>query len=218
MRSHLFFDDDDENWQFFSSPSSKNRCNGILLAASTRLLGRACYTECKGQYCFLCIFRVFMESGGGITTLSEKQQQHKASHSMQAHFDRIEVVRTPVCEIRTPPFVPSYKELIKEILTAHGAEIAEIAEITRNGQVVRAEHIVISFPDGTYRSELLPRTHDEKYRIVFPDGYSILEIGRRGCPYSYLQFDTLKGLNPEQVNRLKVAMAQAGSQQSKRSS
>ena len=124
---------------------------------------------------------------------------------MQQHFESIEVMRMPVEAIKAPLFVPALKALIEEILTAHGAALTVVPEIVRDGRLIQAGHALIAFPQGTYRCELLPRTHDEKYRLIFPDGYALLEVCQRGSHYSFLQFDTFAGLTPDQIARLEHA-------------
>jgi hypothetical protein len=154
---------------------------------------------------------IFKMNSRRITTAMNEQQhpdepdQQQANHLMHLHFDSIYVSHTPVHEIKTLLFIPAFDELIKDILTSHGALLVEEPEIIKNGRLLQMAHIAITFPEGTYRSELLPRTHDERYRIVFPDGYDLLELCRRDSPFSYLRFDSYRGLTPEQIEKFKAA-------------
>ena len=136
----------------------------------------------------------------------DKPDQPTTASMRQSYFDSIEVICIPVREIRTPPFIPALDQLIKEILTSHGAEVVEIAEVVKDGQLVRAGHVIITFPEGSYRSEVLPRTLDDKYYIVLPDKYRIFEICRRDSLLSFLRFDMFKSLTPDQQERLKAAL------------
>ena len=39
-----------------------------------------------------------------------------------------------------------------------------------------SDECIVSFPEGTTRTEILPRMMTEQYRITFPDGYKLQEV------------------------------------------
>jgi hypothetical protein len=106
-------------------------------------------------------------------------------------FENMEVLRVPVTSIKTPFFLPSFAKILTEILTSHGVQVK-----------IERGYSLIVFPKGSYKTEMLPRTHDEKYKIVLPDGFELFEVKRRNEEYSYLQIDTDK-LSIEQQHILK---------------
>ena len=68
---------------------------------------------------------------------------------------------TPLHQLKTPPIVDEAKEVIK----AHGCEIVEYAD-----------YCVVTFPEGTTRTEIFPRLYNERYQITLPDGFQVREI------------------------------------------
>src|SRR6266700_4473566 len=63
---------------------------------------------------------------------------------------------------------------IKALLQQHGCTLDE-----------HAEHTVLTFPEGTTRKEVLPRTFQARYDIFFPDGFFIQEVYIRHKQLSY---------------------------------
>jgi hypothetical protein len=110
---------------------------------------------------------------------------------IQSYFASIELKREPVTTITTPPFLPSFDALFLEILMAHTIRIDK-----------RTGEYLLHFPEGTSKTEILPRTLDERYRIVLPDGFELQEVRHRGATYSYLTCAAAV-LTPEQQCRMK---------------
>lgn len=122
----------------------------------------------------------------------EDREDSESQEEARKYFENMQVMRVAVKSLKTPLFLPSFAEVLTEILMSHG--IAVKVEI--------GCHLIL-FPEGTYKAELLPRTHDEKYKIVLPDGFELLEIRRRFQEYSYLQIDP-EQLSSEQQAALKI--------------
>ena len=76
-------------------------------------------------------------------------------------------------QLTTPPLV----EEAKTILQKHGCTIKE-----------HQEEFIISFPEGTTRTEETLRTHSEHYRILLPDGYILHESYDRLREISFLRY------------------------------
>ena len=113
-----------------------------------------------------------------------------SNQSMRDHFESIELKREEVTTIVTPPFLPAFAEAFIDILTAHNIRVDD-----------RTSVCYVTFPAHTTKTELLPRTYDERYRILLPDGFELCEVRRRGQNYSYLHCDAAT-LTPEQRRRL----------------
>ena len=75
----------------------------------------------------------------------------------------------PVDPIKTPPFHEDVIDEIGKIMLRHGGEL----EVYRKNNV--ATGCTLFFPAGTIKNEVYPRIHDSKWKIVFPDGYTIGE-------------------------------------------
>lgn len=60
-----------------------------------------------------------------------------------------------------PDPVPGY---ITQLFASHGCTIEQMAT-----------HIALTVPAGTTRKEILPRLTCERYRLIFPDGWTLHE-------------------------------------------
>lgn len=67
----------------------------------------------------------------------------------------------PLHQLKTPPLT----EEAREIIVRHGCTLDE-----------NADECMVSFPEGTTRTEILPRMMTERYRIAFPDNYELQEV------------------------------------------
>ena len=67
----------------------------------------------------------------------------------------------PLHQLKTPPLT----EEAREIIVRHGCTLDE-----------NIDEGMMSFPEGTTRTELLPRMMTERYHITFPDGYKLQEV------------------------------------------
>ena len=76
-------------------------------------------------------------------------------------------------QLTTPPLI----EEAKTILQRHGCAFKE-----------HPEQCIISFPEGTTRTEETLRTHSEHYLIQLPDGYILHESYDRWREISFLQY------------------------------
>ena len=84
----------------------------------------------------------------------------------------------------TAPVLPLHqlKTLIlmveaKEVILRHGCKLNE-----------RPDECIISFPEGTTRREIYPRTISEHYQINLPDGYILYEDYDRWRKISLLRY------------------------------
>ncbi len=82
-------------------------------------------------------------------------------------------VTTPVSlrHLTTPPMIDEAREMIKQ----HGCEVYEYPN-----------HCVVTFPEGTRRSEMFPRLPCERYEITLPDGFQMVEMDDRWREHSLL--------------------------------
>jgi hypothetical protein len=122
----------------------------------------------------------------------EKAEYIGNNEEARKYFEHVEVTRSPVTSLKTPPFTQSFAEVLTKIFASHGIQVK-----------IEIGCYIVTFPEGTYKTEMLPRTHDEKYKIVLPDKFELLEIRRLFAEYSYLQIDTDQ-LSPEQQSALKI--------------
>src|SRR6266496_3247182 len=67
----------------------------------------------------------------------------------------------PLHQLKTPPLTHEVRKIIEK----HGCTLDE-----------NADECIVSFPEGTTRTEILPRMMTERYRITFPDSYKLQEI------------------------------------------
>jgi len=67
----------------------------------------------------------------------------------------------PLHQLKTPPLT----EEARKIIVRHGCTLVE-----------NADECMVSFPEGTTRTEILPRMMTERYCITFPDNYELQEV------------------------------------------
>lgn len=70
---------------------------------------------------------------------------------------------TPIAQLIFPPFKKEVKNGVKELLESHGCTVE-----------VRGADYVVTFPEGTTRREIFPRTFHERHRIKLADGFDKL--------------------------------------------
>ncbi len=86
----------------------------------------------------------------------------------------------PIHQLKTPLLT----EEARKIIVRHGctldALLTEEARkiIVRHGCTLdeNADECMVSFPEGTTRTEILPRMMTERYCITFPDNYELQEV------------------------------------------
>jgi len=66
----------------------------------------------------------------------------------------------PLHQLKTPPLT----EEARKIIVRHGCMLDE-----------NTSECIVSFPEGTTRTEIFPRTMTERYCVTFPDGYKLQE-------------------------------------------
>ena len=67
----------------------------------------------------------------------------------------------PLHQLKTPPLT----EEARKIIVRHGCTLDE-----------NTDECIVSFPEGTTRTEILPRMMTERYRITIPDNYKLQEV------------------------------------------
>ena len=67
----------------------------------------------------------------------------------------------PIHQLKTPLLT----EEARKIIVRHGCTLDE-----------NADECMVSFPEGTTRTEILPRMMTERYCITFPDNYELQEV------------------------------------------
>jgi hypothetical protein len=122
----------------------------------------------------------------------EKAEYLGNNEEARRYFEGVQTIKEPVTSIKTPVFQHTFAATLTAIFKSHGIRIQ-----------VEIGCYIVTFPEGTYKTELLPRTHDEKYKIVLPDGFEILEVKRLFQEYSYIQID-IEQLSPEQQAALRI--------------
>ena len=79
----------------------------------------------------------------------------------EQNFVRATPPTRPLHQLKTPPLT----EEAREIIVRHGCTLDE-----------NADECIVSFPEGTTRTEIFPRVMTERYRITFSDGYKLQEV------------------------------------------
>jgi hypothetical protein len=64
-------------------------------------------------------------------------------------------------KLETPPIFDE----VAAVFEVHGCEIVEYAG-----------YCVVTFPEGTTRTEIFPRLYNVRYQITLPDGFQVREI------------------------------------------
>lgn len=123
------------------------------------------------------------------------REKHSEALSTKMEFPmrkNTELEQIPVHTIATFPFRPDLFAIIQIILEGHGTTIERYAQ-----------KCVLRFPEGTYKSELLPRVRDSRYEVLLPDGYRLYEVIPRTGELSIvrLNLDDLPGEVQEQIER-----------------
>lgn len=96
----------------------------------------------------------------------EDQEEYKN------YWARIQVPIEPVDQLKTAPFREEYLTRVKEILSQHGCRLDH-----HDG------YELVTFPRGTTKQEILPRLgFSQRYRILLPDGYEIIEVVAHSQP------------------------------------
>ena len=88
-------------------------------------------------------------------------------------FIHITLPPHPLHQLKTPPLT----EEAKDIMLRHGCTLDEYPH-----------ECSISFPEGTTRTEIFPRTMSERYHITLPDSYQLHEIYDRHREISILLY------------------------------
>jgi hypothetical protein len=75
---------------------------------------------------------------------------------------------------------------------------ADLPLTTRGCTFVKGEkkwnsYIMISYPPGSKRQELSPRTHESRFLVTFPDGFEVLEVMDRNGICKGLSLDLPTG-------------------------
>ena len=96
---------------------------------------------------------------------TEQNQDGKGDAILPQATDNIVVRWHTVSSIKTPPFSGVYADVVRETLRQHGCTIEE-----------HREYVLVTFPPDTRKRASHLQTLQERYRIVLPDGYELLEI------------------------------------------
>ena len=64
-------------------------------------------------------------------------------------------------QLKTPPLT----EEAKEVMIKHGCMLEE-----------NPDECIVSFPEGTTRTEIFPRMMTERYHITLPNGYQLQQV------------------------------------------
>ncbi|MFL5692309.1 MAG: hypothetical protein ACJ795_10925 [Ktedonobacteraceae bacterium] len=78
----------------------------------------------------------------------------------------------PLHQLKTPPMIDEAKRMMRE----NGCTIVEYLD-----------HCIVTFPQGTLRTESFPRLYNERYQITLPDGVQLREMYDR-CQENSLLF------------------------------
>ncbi len=70
----------------------------------------------------------------------------------------------PVTTLIVPPFDPTIEVSVSKLLEEHRCSVKK-----------EQGAFTVTFPVGTWKKELFPRTACERYRITLPDGFQLLQ-------------------------------------------
>ena len=79
----------------------------------------------------------------------------------EQNFVRATPPTRPLHQLKTPPLT----EEARKIIVSHGCTLDE-----------NIDKCMVSFPEGTTRTEIFPCMMTEQYRITFPDNYKLQGI------------------------------------------
>lgn len=96
------------------------------------------------------------------------------------------VIRSEVERLNVMPFDSEVVDYCIGALRSYGCVIA-----------ISSDRYTVFFPQGTIQEEILPRTLDARYKIIFPDGFSIEGVVRRGSDLYMLKMP--KSILPEHL-------------------
>jgi len=85
----------------------------------------------------------------------------------------------PITELQVSLFLDAWMEAVQEVLQKHGCSM----QIKEN-----EDSCIITFPEGSIKTEILPRTTNCRYTIRLPDGTELMQIQERSG-VSYLGFN-----------------------------
>ncbi len=88
-----------------------------------------------------------------------KVMEQEGEQGMQSESEI--TTAAPLRQLTTPPMIDAAKEIIRQ----HSCEVVEYPD-----------HCMGTFPEGTIRTELLPRLRDERFEITLPDGFQLIEL------------------------------------------
>ena len=96
------------------------------------------------------------------------------------------VIRSEVERLNVLPFDSEVVDYCIGALRSHGCVIS-----------ISSDRYIVFFPQGTFQEEILPRTLDMRYKLLFPDGFEIESIVRRGSDLHTLKMP--KSILPEHL-------------------
>jgi hypothetical protein len=95
-------------------------------------------------------------------------------------------IRSEVERLNVIPFDSEVVDYCIGALRLHGCVIA-----------ISSDRYTVFLPQGTIQEEILPRTLDARYKIIFPDGFEIEGVVRRGSDLHMLKMP--KSILPEHL-------------------
>jgi hypothetical protein len=90
----------------------------------------------------------------------EKIMGQEGNQWMQKFRD-MAAIPVPIHQLESPPVTDE----AKAVMSQHQCEVVE-----------HLNYCTVMFPEGTMRTEIYPRTHSERYRIMLPDRFEMMEI------------------------------------------
>lgn len=76
-------------------------------------------------------------------------------------FIHIALPAQPLHQLKTPPLTAE----AREVMVKHGCTLEE-----------NPDECIVSFPEGTTRTEIFPRMMTERYHIMLPNGYKLQQV------------------------------------------
>ena len=122
---------------------------------------------------------VVLINTAAVMVVSTERGSILSEVDMRQHFKQVEdlyIKPEPVSQMKTKPFREDLAEWIQEVLELHGVKVEKT-----NGDML------LTFPPGTTKREILPRLTGVHSWVQLPDGYKLRESIYRDMPeYSYL--------------------------------